>query len=1363
MNKTRLYLYDKTQESNGYRGTDLSAYVMQGDELAERLNNELDTAFITLAGYSEKEGFAPTTKMIMDKVTDGVIVATYHWMVDEDLVEKPILSDDTYFDHHISLIEPSVVAQKRPVDNIAVTYKLKDVSLQTLPAFDTEEVVVPSHRGSQYTPTENFSYETRRTASRIIRTLHFGKYFVFDGGISFNNSNKRYAKISADGKTTISISFPKVKIYFGGKDTKNFSYVGDASLDYSINEYNISDQSAPLRTWTGSIITNSAFPSSVTSFAWECYEGTTDQERLCFLPERTDNGSTDVTVGNAKYYAKKYTDTSASTPVYTTSIDALPDKIYTIRLSLHDFGQKPSSYQYSVFSGYPTSEAITTSTTVIGPPAIGLLETSTMRSVEPIQSSMTVSFQTYSESTTSFLYQSSVPYSALDLVAKAVTNSVILPKKSGVCIGDINARDASGKLTSNLPFYVDPNYVNALANTQVIENFYSQKNLWEILVEAGNYIHAVPEIKFGEDDRFMITFSPLGRTDEKTSANRPQSIMNFQGVQDYVSSVSSYITNMVQLGGQVSEWIAPKTTSEQYLVYNDTVSLIVSKPIIELLSIIVKCNSSSYTGIGINDGETADMTQYVFEENVYKVIDIDPAVIPNKGVSLYYSLSDNIIKGCDFRTPTANTGDVQDDYAIKKVIYSAFNGYAASPSTSPWKDIKVNDFTFLVTYRTKDSVRVSQSRPDIRKYLMASRFDPYPINGQFNNQEDTLVDSVKFGLNVYGKLIRTGNTEYTVTEWSPDWNSVRRKGELYRINGDLYYAARIHSVCYSEHIESEVTFSKDFNALSSVIGIPSEPRFYEISEQSAIRREVEINDILYLTTNAGDLSSLAEDTYRRSLKIFSLIFAGEDYAKYVVTAFKGDKDSTGKISNVYGEPTFLKEIITPASAYSCGTTLTYTWDMADNYGAGDKVSASEGTLPGAVNYRSLSAVPYTDIYGKSPLIDFFLISDVGLNYTVEILVGNVDKSSGTLTFSNLTNPLQGEKFEKYQVILLYQTGEKAEIISTNSSATTVKYAFGSGWENLNKGDRAVVTAYSHMEQKNIKALPQSWITEEGETTLRAVVSENPNTTFNNVRINNVADFVSGDAVSLTEGQVLIMNGYYGIVSMKISDTEYRVSFEINSVWGTKSKGDTIFFITAANGNKTDIRAYGADIWASNYPIPEDGEISDINGRGLQLFKDNREAVSFNYNTEMATSSDQFVVSPFVFAAGKTNVKLVLLSEEVNKITSGYINTSSIIAPRGASGAYLAKKFFDLSYIFQASMAEIDIAYTLQPVNENHFNAPESGYAQVKSIAIVYDVETSGAYRGKFVIARNIPSGMGKAQAITKWLLGTPNKSAVFRV
>lgn len=1272
MNKTRLYLYDKTKESNGYRGTDLSAYVMQGDELAERLNNELDTAFVTLAGYSKNEGFAPTTKMIMDKVTDGVIVATYHWMVDEDLVEKPILSDDTYFDHHISLIEPSVVAQKRPVDNIAVTYKLKDVSLQTLPAFDTEEVAVPSNRKSEYTPSENFGIKEESSLIYFRRTTRFGKYFSF-GDIKFGGGNKKYFKMNESGET-ITITLPSVSIYFGSSNTKNFSFIGYASIDYSITESRISDQNTVLRSWSGSIISNSQFDT--TAYAWQDFPEVSDDKK-CFLPEYIQGGIA------PEYYAKKYTDPSQQSPSYTTTIPAKPDMVYTIRVSLHDFGEIPTATsptltsKYKPYSGNPSGETYTQYDRVSFPSADTSIYGEILRTIEEDQSSMTVSFQTYSKSTTSYLYQSSIPYSALDLIAKAVTNSVILPKKSGVCIGDINARDASGKLTSNLPFYVDPNYVNALANTQVIENFYSQKNLWEILVEAGNYIHSIPEIKFGEDDRFMITFSQLGRTDEKTSANRPQSIMNFRGVQDYISSVSSYITNMVQLGGQVSEWIAPKTTSEQYLVYNDTVSLIVSKPIIELLSIIVKCNSSSYTGIGISNGKTADMTQYVFEENVYKVIDIDPAVIPNKGVSLYYSLSDNVIRGCDFRTPTANTGDVQDDYAIKKVIYSAFKGYTASISTSPWKDIKVNDFTFLVTYRTKDSVRVSQSRPDIRKYLMASRFDPYPINGQFNNQEDTLVDSVKFGMNVYGKLIRTGNTEYTVTEWSPDWNSVRRKGELYRINGDLYYAARIHSVCYSEHIESEVTFSKDFNALSSVIGIPSEPRFYEISEQSAIRREVEINDILYLTTEPEyHLTTSQTEMYRRSSKIFDLIFSGSEYAKYALTAFKGDKDSAEKISNVYGEPTFLKEIVTPLSSYSCGTTLTYTWDMADNYGAGDKVSEAEGTLPGTINYRSLSAVPYTDIYGKAPLIDFFLLSDVG-----------------------------------------------------NISAS------------------------------QIRKIPESWITEDDMDVTAKVKTHQES--LRKITLSSL----SIETSNFDTGQTIILSGNNdNAVIISIPDaSNIVVSYDPGSAWSELVSGTQITFYTAKSKGKEDIKAHARNIWASNYVIPTNGINADINGRGLQLFKDNREAVSFNYNVQMATSSDQFVVSPFVFAAGKTNVKVVLLSEEVNKITSGYINTSAIIAPRGKDGAYLPSKFFTVNYREVSYVALFPISVIRDKINSNHFNAPESGYAQVRAIALVYDIETSGAYRAKFIIARNIPKGTEDSEATKNWYLGTPNKSHVFRV
>ena len=416
--------------------------------------------------------------------------------------------------------------------------------------------------------------------------------------------------------------------------------------------------------------------------------------------------------------------------------------------------------------------------------------------------------------------------------------------------------------------------------------------------------------------------------------------------------------------------------------------------------------------------------------------------------------------------------------------------------------------------------------------------------------------------------------------------------------------------------------------------------------------------------------------YRRSSKIFDLIFSGAEYAKYALTAFKGDKDSSEKISNVYGEPTFLKEIVTPLSSYSCGTTLTYTWDMADNYGAGDKVSEAEGTLPGTINYRSLSAVPYTDIYGKAPLIDFFLISDIG-----------------------------------------------------------------------------------NISDSQIRKMPESWITEDdmAVTAIAGTPQEETSTiTLSSLSIENS---------NFDKGQKIILSGSndYAVITAFRGSSTIVVSYDPGSEWSTLVPKTQITFYTAKSKGKEDIKAHARNIWASNYIIPTNRINADINGRGLQLFKDNREAVSFNYNVQMATSSDQFVVSPFVFAAGKTNVKVVLLSEEVNKITSGYINTSAIIAPRGPDGSYLPSKFFTVNYSEASYGAFFPISVIRSKINSNHFNAPESGYAQVRAIALVYDIETSGAYRAKFIIARNIPKGTEDSEATRNWYLGTPNKSHVFRV
>lgn len=1211
MLKTKLFKYDSSKENNGYRGEDFSRYVLQGDQNTEDITQELDVAELTLVGLPFKEEFAPETKFILDVVDNDLlgnerILETLHLCVSRDTPSQPIISDDNYFDHHISFIEPSVVAQKRLVDNISTTYKLKDVTLKEVQAFPDVNTSI-NISSSVFVPELNFGIEVKDldvpagTGSGTTTNFVAGKYFEIDGSLKLENDNgetfdtiyNNIDNFERDGGYFANFIIPKLKIMYGVDGTKNFQFLGNASIVCKIEEFVLNDELNPTNQWTETFISNSNLGEGTYS-AINGWQDRFGGEWL--LEECKDYSFPATTIEGIDCYYRKYTDTSAQEPTYKmTNIPIKKDRRYVVTISLYQFPDNipsVSGRSYKKYTGeqpaYYVHDYRYYQTVIgIGTLDIYTFETPSMKYFTANKTSGSGYFITYDVETGEIVYASSTPYSALALLQKAIINSSIYEKKNGVYIGDIN--------NSNLPFYVDSDFVDDLSATLIIENFYNQKNLWEILIEVGHYIHAIPNIKFGSDDRFVITFNRLGRTDEKIDNSTKVSIYNSRSVEDYISATSSYITNMVQLGGLIEEWVSPKTTNEQLLVSNDTAEIIVSKPIIELLEIIVKNNTT---------GETAPFTPFVYEENVYKTLQIDYQVNPNRGIAMFYRLGTNVITGGQYQLPQANT-NVFTDYTFKKVIWCAFNDYeyaVGNPDRANWGSINVKDYSFLVRYRTKDSVRQNHIRPDLRKYLINSKYDKFPEHNQFNNQTDVVVDSIKFGNNMYGKLIKTGNSTYRKIEWNDKYENVKHKGELYRIDGELYYVAKVTNYRFGSYILSDVQFSKDYNELSAVIGIPSEPRFYEISEQSLIWREFAINDILLLTDDKNQLKYKSNYVFNFDHLSGLVIGEGVDFAKYAITVYKGDKD-VDQYDQTIGQPSLYKEVINPVNAYSSENTLTYEWDMEDNYSAGNKVISTDNE-----NYNSLWAVPYTDVYGKAALLDFYILGDI----------------------ENLTT-------------------------------------------------------------EQIKALPESPI------------------------------------------------------STKKSDT-------------------TRPFVGDLNLLGTNVMDYD-----ENY-----------NGRGIGLLKDCREAMSINFNLQLATNSDTFVLSPYVYLPNKKNVRIVLLAEEVNKLSSGFINNSAIITPIDKNGNTM-NPYFDFEITKETATSSwdssksvvtnfgIDFASVLGNVADEHFTDTQ-GYQRAKSIVVLCDVslntglDTDTAtipYKTQFVFARNIPEFWSKDKALSPVYFGAPNKDKIF--
>ena len=156
---------------------------------------------------------------------------------------------------------------------------------------------------------------------------------------------------------------------------------------------------------------------------------------------------------------------------------------------------------------------------------------------------------------------------------------------------------------------------------------------------------------------------------------------------------------------------------------------------------------------------------------------------------------------------------------------------------------------------------------------------------------------------------------------------------------------------------------------------------------------------------------------------------------------------------------------------------------------------------------------------------------------------------------------------------------------------------------------------------------------------------------------------------------------------------------------------------------------------------KEGEIIVPNSHGIALLKDNREMLSFNFNLQVISDSDRFVLSAYMWQNNKNNLKLALLNEEVNKISNETIPNRII-----------TEQLFDIDKELLPNCAgiKINIEKTLKNVNLEN----------ISSIAIistneVNDYVNSGAKY--FVIARNV-SDLSIEEKKQDWYLGNVDTS-----
>lgn len=955
-------------------GVDYSSSVLLGHDWTDNLDDTINKANITLAGLSFQKEFAPSTSatMILTEYSEETIInsKTISWVIGSDIVEKKILSSETYYDHHIVLKEPNVIAQQRVCDNMAVTYKLRDVFSPHKGS--TAEIPLSSQeyrRERNIAPTQNFhSFKLDMVATGSAYIGHKFEWIMptwytltyADGTVEkpswdrWNNFNTNILLGDGEESKLIELPLPMLRCSCGVKETKDYQKNGFCTLVVTISRYVTDINNAEI---VKSYEVNPAL--QYTDEVWA--------EDNIDIPLVSPGDLFSPPYENVGYiYSSFKWDGVGRTPTLIAITTKVCEQSETASDRLISFtAEKGYNYILSIVSkkySFPDRRYSATPSLT----AYGYINFwGTLAGMGQVEAT------SYNDNSFCIAAQFSVSSRDLAYTSSSVTNALHLFRKAQLTVQPVWKKTNVPVLQTPQAFYADNE--DELAQTTIIETFYNQKNFYEILYEIGKYIHARPKVEV-DGNRYKVGWKRYGSTNKKEDNATKLTVFNSRFIEEYISSVTSYVTNMFQMGGSITEITAPKSEDGSFIVKNDNAIIELQKPIMQIDSVKAKVTHDiTINGTSLKAGDTQDITNYVYEQTIYDVLSIKADEDPNKGMALYFSLGDKVIRGLHYQLPSLNPGEAAADYTIKKILAQVF----AIPDSL---NVKVNDFNFIVTYRTSDDVRISQSRPDLRKFVNnASLYDNVPIHQQFNNQEDILVDSVAFGRNVYGKLIRTGNSLYERTEWVEHLGDLKESGDLYIINGDWYYVSKVETINLGEYLQSKVEFSNNFNRLSQIIGIPSAPRFSEIAQKNLISRETDISDYVQLGTSASkktsggtclnNLSWLLKIAFNRGDKSFPP-------PQYLHICFKSDKDSYE--AKNYG---WNARIVLPLNVFTCYNTLSFTADCKTNLSAGDQTIETGTATSSDAAYRFLNPVKYTDAYGRVDMYDFAIFADTDLSGT----------------------------------------------------------------------------------------------------------------------------------------------------------------------------------------------------------------------------------------------------------------------------------------------------------------------------------------------------------------------------------------------
>jgi hypothetical protein len=498
--------------------------------------------------------------------------------------------------------------------------------------------------------------------------------------------------------------------------------------------------------------------------------------------------------------------------------------------------------------------------------------------------------------------------------------------------------------------------------------------LHEQMKTVGGFIHAEPRLGgYAENGVYKedwIFFDEYGIGEQAKIANKSYIYKAFShDINEYCTHIETNASNVVNRLNYAQGVITDPNANNGSTIRTDSVNVMVTEgngyadtqfKIYDIPNQIGGVFVSLYVDGGIELLSNIDITPYVFESHEYQNLSSYSDTYPYaKAFAVYYTRGERGIKGLFFKEENAVTPAFKN-YAILNIINAvAGTNYKSGSFAHDYLNL-----AFKIKYIPIYDTKFSHS-----KQTVSLTDKPF---SRVYNQSENLIETRWYGENVKGVAQRLGNTEQERTYLLKSLNDIPSIGEKI---GE-YFIAEVKCEIQPNIIKCQISLTKDFNRISQYVGISSNKRVFEVSENNAYTRDILIKNYIVISDASTEIEK--GDPCIRSISPVRNLFLAHSQSQAPLTAVIGEAFEKNTNSG--------RKIVMPVISSAFGNTMVFSWDYKDNFSAGTKI------VKNGVAYWQTD-VPYSDYYGRAWWYKFYLYSSLangGIDQarTVEFL-GNI--------------------------------------------------------------------------------------------------------------------------------------------------------------------------------------------------------------------------------------------------------------------------------------------------------------------------------------------------------------------------------------